>query len=113
MRRDSTNKTKFILYSCITGKAVWIYPNMCRESIRKAYYRARKFEKERLSGWPQTMARRKGNILRFLSDLGVSITANLSAERRDAVRKIAQVAEELPACYRDFYEHIKAENKNR
>jgi hypothetical protein len=108
-------RTPVIRYSCLTGKAVWIYYSPSDEAMWKAYQRARKAEVERVRNWGKTVAQRKQNILRLLSDCTapLGVIDELPPEKRDAAKRLLQMADTPRPCHRDFYNHLMAEAKNR
>lgn len=101
--------------SCLTGKAVWIYRGPSHNAARIAYWRACKKEVERVRNWPETMARRKANILAFLSELTANLPplAEMPPEKRAAARKMLALAEEQPDPGLAFYEHIMEERRRK
>ena len=109
------NEKKYVIrYSCITGKAVWIYRNLSKEAVRQAYCRARKREEERVRRWGNIVATRKANIRRMLSRLmeAIPVTENLSAEKKKAARQLADMADAPLACDRGFLEHARKKMKS-
>ena len=107
------HRTWVIRYSCLTGKAVWIYRSPSNGAMWLAYWRARKQELERVRNWNKTMAQRKSNILRLLSDCtaSVPITDDLPPDKRDAAQRLRRMAEAPKSCHRDFYNHLKEERR--
>lgn len=77
-------------------------------AIRRAYSRACRKEEHRQLNWPQTVARRRANILRLLADLTAArpITADLSKEQQAAARLLHTIADTPPMNSDDFYNHI-------
>lgn len=108
-------KLTFIQYSCITGKAVWLCHTLPYKSRWKAYKTACLHEVERVRNWGQTMAVRKANILRLLSDCTahLPVSGELPPEKKAAARQLHQIAEQQPECYRMFYDHILEERRLR
>lgn len=104
-----------IRYSCLTGKAVWIYYAPSDSAMWTAYWRARQREVERVHNWSQAVAQRRSNILRLLSDCTSSfpLTGDLPSGKREAALRLRQAAESPNPCYRDFYEHLMEERRRR
>lgn len=111
----SKHTSLIIRYSCLTGKAVWIYNAPSNGAMWTAYWRARRSEVERVRNWSQTVALRKANILRLLSDCTASlpVTGDLPPGKREAALRLRQVAEAPKACHRDFYNHLMEEQRRR
>lgn len=111
MRND---KSHIIRYSCLTGKAIWVYHrNISDHAIRYAYRLACKHELNRVRNWGRTVARRKENIQRLLSKLTEksSIFAVLPPNKMTAIRQILSVTKEGITCHEEFYNHILQEQK--
>lgn len=106
--------TLVIRYSCLTGKAVWIYNAPSNTAMWTAYWRARKREVERVRNWSRTVGLRKSNILRLLNDCtaSVSITDDLPPDKREAAQRLRKMAEAKP-CHRDFYNHLMEERRRK
>jgi len=102
-----------IRYSCLTGKAVWIYRSPSDNAMRTAYWRARKKEEERIRNWSRTVATRRANILRLLSDCTSSlpITGDIPPEKRESSLRLRKMAEAPKPCHRDFYNHLIEERR--
>lgn len=103
-----------IVRSCLTGKPVWLYRGASLHGSESAYWRACKYEIERFRGWSRTVARRKANIQRLLSECmaGLGINAALTPEQKAAAKRLASYAEP-PAYYREFYDHVMEERRRR
>lgn len=101
--------------SCLTGKAVWIYRGPSHNAARIAYWRACKKEIERIRQWPERMARRKAEILAFLSELTANLppVEEMPPEKRALARKLLAMADEQPDPGRAFYDHIMEERRRK
>lgn len=97
-----------IRYSCLTGKAVWVYRGPSRSAARVAYFRACRAEYDRVRRFPSQVAGRKANIRRFLAAVTAShsLDRNLSPEQRDAARRLAAIADAPVKDDREFYNHV-------
>jgi len=104
-----------IRYSCLTGRAVWLWQAKTRSGLWKAYQRARRHEFDRIRGWVHVVAQRRQNILRFLSDLtsALPIFGDINKMQRKAAQRIRRIANEEPELDRDFYEHTIREKERR
>ncbi len=98
--------------SCVTGKAVWIYRGPSRHAAWKAYRRACVREIERMRNWSQSVAQRKDNIRRMLSDCMAdkTFTDKLPDEQKAAARQLIAISKES-VCVSDFYNHIMEERR--
>jgi hypothetical protein len=114
-RGPHKNNVTIIRYSCLTGKAVWVYTGSSRGSAYTEYWLACKEEIERMVHWNDLVERRKANIMRMLNDLtaSVSIGTEMSPSRKEAAQQLVSLAKEKVTCYRDFYEHVMEERRRR
>lgn len=114
MAKRKRSKSIFIRRSCLTGNAVWIYRGEA-DNERKTYWKACRFEVERVQRWTDIVSRRMGNISRLISDCLVNIPLNveLTPQQKQAVRQLQSVGNKGIICHRDFYEHIMAQRKQR
>jgi len=115
MQNRRTHKVTIIRYSCLTGKALWVYRGPSKRAAAAAYCRACQKEVERVNRWSDTMQRRKSNIMRMLNNLtaSVPIDGELSPEREAAARQLLSMAQAKVTCYMEFYEHIMEERRRR
>lgn len=106
-------KVTYILKSCITGRAVWIYQG--QGAVYMAYWRASKKEIERIRNWPAIAARRKESIERLISVCmkDFPITAELTPEQINAVKKLKRIKDKGMECDRGFYDHIMETRERR
>ena len=104
-----------IRYSCLTGKAVWIYHSPSDTAMWQAYWRARKREEERVHNWDREMARRRSNILRILNDCTASlpITEDMPTDKRDAAQRLKKMANASPPCHSEFYCNLVEERRRK
>lgn len=107
--------TLVIRYSCLTGKAVWIYQSPSDPAMWQAYWRARKKEEERVRNWNKETAQRKANILRLLNDCTTSMSINgeLPTDKRDAAMRLRRMADTPKPFYSEFYCHILEERRRK
>lgn len=102
-----------ICYSCITGKAVWLYQGPSKQAARAAYRRACEREIQRVRAWSKRSAERKANIKRLLGECmgDIPITASMTDEQDAAAKLLLSMSgRTVPFC-RDFYEHIMEERR--
>lgn len=106
--KTNKRRTLVIRYSCLTGKAVWIYRSPSDNAMRLAYWRARKREIERVQNWSKTAAIRKSNILHLLEDCTASLPddGELPPDKAKAVARLRRTAKTPMPCDRDFYNHL-------
>lgn len=105
-----------IRYSCITGKAVWLYRGQSHEGARKAYQRAAKKEQTRARwAWGRMVSERQKNIKHLLDEClaAMPIMGDMTKEQRDAVKQLKNAAEQVPERYSDFYRHLAGERRRR
>lgn len=115
MDQLTKHNVTIIRYSCLTGKAVWIYQGLSRHGGRQAYLMAWKKELERVKNWREHVMKRKATIMKILNDCMANqpITGELSPEKQAAARTLLKLAETEPECYRGFYDHIIEERRRR
>ena len=115
MKHKNKRTTLVIRYSCLTGKAVWLYYSPSDSAMWTAYWRARQAEMERVRNWNSIAAQRKANILRLLSDCtaGMTITDDMDPEKREAAMRLRKIAETPKRCDKEFYNHLIEERRRR
>lgn len=101
--------------SVLTGNAVWVGHLRSYKAEWKAYRTACMKESCRMRQWANTVERRRRNILRLLGELtaGLPILGDIPEEKRAAAKALAMMAESKPPKQSDFYDHIKAEKRQR
>lgn len=109
MKRNS-NITK-IMYSCVTGRAVWIYRGASEEAMRLAYFRARRREELRLSEWSNRVRKHKQGLRRILEIL--QLNAPKTAVARKGIKQIQSLINTRMCYGRDFLDHIREEQRKR
>lgn len=101
--------------SCLTDKVVWIYRGPSHAAARRAYYRARFKEIERVRHWAEATNRRRSNINAlinsFLAEL--PITTVLTDEQKEILYKIRKISNQDIRCDTEFYEHIRAVERQK
>lgn len=101
--------------SCVTDKVIWIYRGPSQIAAKKAYYRARCKEIERVCHWQEVTNRRRTNINdlinHFLAEL--PITAVLTDEQKEILYKIRKISNQDIRCDTEFYEHIRAVEREK
>lgn len=112
---EQKNTVTVICYSCITGKAVWLYQGPSKQAARAAYRRACEREIKHVRTWSKRNAERKANIKRLLGEcMGeMSITSSMTAEQKAAAKLLLSMSGSTVPCYRDFYNHIMEERRRR
>ena len=108
-------KVSIIRYSCINGKAVWLYRGQSHDAMRKAYWRARRHEMTLQRKWPRMIARRAANIRRLLDEClaAMPIIGELTPAQRTAVKTLKALADKPPEYDTTFYNHILGERRRR
>lgn len=106
---------KVLRRSLLTGNAVWIGHERSYKAEWEAYKTACLNEINRMRQWPSMMKRRKRNILRLISEVSAKlpILGEIPPEKREALKVLAQVAENEPPRQSDFYDHIKEEKRQK
>lgn len=106
---------KILKRSCITNKIVWLGHERSYKAGWETYKNACKREKERIRNWSKMVELRKSNIMRMLSDClsGMSITDELTPEKRQLANQMVAMTETDTTCDRDFYDHILQSKKKR
>lgn len=109
MANGKPHEVVVIRKSCLTGKVVWIYRGPSRTAARRAYTRACQKEAGRVSHWSETVAQRRANVLRLLTDCTASlpINADLTPRQKKAARELQAIGREELVCHRDFLDHIE------
>ncbi len=101
--------------SCVTDKVIWIYRGPSQIAAKRAYYRARCKEIERVRHWAEATNRRRTNINdlinHFLAEL--PITAVLTDEQKETLCKIQNICNQDIMCDTEFYEHIRAMERQK
>lgn len=104
------NPVTIIRRSCLTDKVVWIYRGPSEIAAKRAYYRARSKELERVRRWQEITDRRRSNINALinytLADL--PITAVLTQEQKETLRQMQKISNQNIKCDTEFYDHIRA-----
>lgn len=104
------NLVTIIRKSCLTDKVVWIYRGPSEAAAKRAYYRARSKELERVRHWQEVTSRRRSNINALinytLADL--PITAVLTPEQKETLRQMQKICSQDIRCDTEFYDHIRA-----
>lgn len=115
MAKRGHHTVTVIRYSCINGKAVWVYRGPSRRAADVAYCRACKNEVEYMARWSNNAAVRRSNILQILNRLtaSVPVTAAMSPEREAAARQLLALSKESTPFCRDFYDHVVEERRRR
>ena len=116
MYKRRPHKVTVIRYSCVTGKAIWLYQGQSHAGMLKAYQRARKHEITLQRKWPRLMERRTKNIQRLLDEcLAAKKPENggLTEAQRAAIKTLQTLANKPPEYYSGFYNHIRAERRRR
>lgn len=109
-------KVTVIRYSCVNGKAVWLYRGQSHEGARKAYQRAAKKEQTRARWtWKRTESERSKNIQHLLDEClaAMPILGDMTKEQRDAVKRLKDIIQRKPERYSDFYKHLQGERRRR
>ena len=72
-------------------------------------------ELERKKNWGETVARRRANIARMLSECTseLAIDAQLTPEQAEAARKLQSLCSKGTEFQSDFYDHIMEERRRR
>lgn len=104
-----------IRYSCLTGKAVWIYQGASHKAAKWAYWMACKKEVQRYRYWAQLVELRKQNIARFLAACTerLPLTQDMTPEQKSAARQLLKIKKRNEVCDHEFYDHIVEEAKRR
>lgn len=108
-------KVTVIRYSCVTGKAVWLYQGQSTDGLRKMYWRARRKEQTRARWFMRRVECRKRNIQHLLDECmaALPILGELTEEQRDAVRRLKAIIKEKQERYSAFYYHIQNVRRRR
>ena len=108
-------KVTIIRYSCLTGKAVWVYRGPSKGAACLAYWRACKAEIERVHHWSDIVVQRADGIRRLLTQCMADkpIDAELTAEQKEGARQLMAISKKPPVCDREFYDHIMEERRRR
>ena len=115
MKRNREGLTLFLRRSCITGKVVWAYYAKTAGAANTAYCRACKKEIERVKHWPETVAKRRAEIMKFMNECLANIPINqeLTPRQKEGARRLqAEYKKDIP-CYMGFYEHVMEERRRR
>jgi hypothetical protein len=112
---ESKHGVTVICYSCLTGKAVWLYRGPSRGAANVAYWRACKKEIEYVRQWPRYVAERKAFYEGILNGCLASlpIDAELTPSQKAAAKVLRKLADEKLPCYMEFYNHIMEERRRR
>ena len=104
-----------IRYSCLTGKAVWVYRGPSKGASYTAYCRACRQEVERVRSWSRTAGRRRENIMRMLGECtaAIPVTEDMTPQQKEAAGRLLAAAREKMPCSRDFYDHVVEERRRR
>lgn len=100
-------KYRYICYSCVTGKAVWVYQGQSRQGMRRKYYRTVESERKRRRQIPKLQQQRTANIKTLLSECiaALPIMSQMSKEQREAIKTLQQMADYTPDFSSPFLEH--------
>ena len=103
-----------IVYSCLTGKAVWVYIGPT-EQPRMSYWRACQAELERFRRWNESLAVRKAWVRKLLDACmdKFPMMNDLPDDKRRIARRLLTMAEEKLPFRSEFYNHIMEERKRR
>ena len=103
-----------IVYSCLTGKAVWVYQGPT-ENPRMAYWRACQQEIERFKHWDEWVAERKAWVMNLLNACLAKqpMMSELPEEKRKAAKRLLAIANEPQPFQSDFYDHIMEMKRRR
>ena len=117
-KKKKMAKVKDILIirrSCMTGRVVWVYHGASKGSAKWMYFRAHKEEIRRVCQWKKREEQRKQGILTLLNEClaDIPVTAALTPQQTDAVRRLRAIANENVPCDSEFYCHIRAERIRR
>ena len=104
-----------IRYSCINGKAVWLYQGHSKSGEKQAYIRACKSERARMATKARRLADRARAIREMLEEClsRLPMMGELSTVQRTAIRRLQAAADNAPECPNEFYRHITAELMRR
>lgn len=113
-RQQKKRRHVTIVYSCLTGKAVWVNIGKS-DNPRMTYWRACKAELERIRRWSETVAERKAWIKKFLNACmeRLPMMSELPEEKRKAAKSLLAMAEVNMPCDMEFYNHIVEEARRR
>lgn len=103
-----------IVYSCLTGKAVWVYIGPT-DRPRMSYWRASQAEIERFRRWNEIVAERKAWIRKLLNSCmeKFPMMNALPEEKRRISRRLLTMAEEKLPFHSEFYKHVMEERRRR
>lgn len=117
MKTKQTSKSEnlFIRWSCLTGKAVWVYLGPSEDSAKKAYSRAWHCEVKRVRKWAEIVATRMANVKKLLNDCmqHLPINAELTPQQQQAIRQLLSIAHQTTDGRSEFYLHIEEEHRRR
>lgn len=104
-----------IRYSCLTGKAVWLYQGPSKQAARAAYRRACERELSRVRMWKKISDKYKVYMRNILDAhmVTIPITSELTDAQKKAARQLLRIANEPYPCYLEFYNHIIEERRQR
>jgi hypothetical protein len=108
-------KVTVIRYSCVTGKAVWLYQGQSNDGLRKMYWKAQRKEQTRARWFMRRVESRKRIIQHLLDECmaALPILGELTKEQRDAVRRLKAIINEKQERYSAFYYHIQSVRRRR
>ena len=101
-------KVTVIRYSCVNGKAVWIYQGKSHLAARIKYWRSCKHELTLQRKWPRLMEKRRQNIQHLLDECmsAMPMMGDMTDRQRKAIRTLQSIANNPPVFYTGFYNHI-------
>lgn len=115
MYKKRPHKVTVIRYSCVTGKAVWLYQGQSHTGERLAYWKTCKREMTLQRKWPKLMEQRAVGIRRLMDEClaAIPIIGGMSEAQRKAARTLQAMADNPPKYDGGFYNHIRAERRRR
>lgn len=101
--------------SCVTDKVIWIYRGPSQIAAKRAYYRARCKEIERVCHWQEVTNRRRSNINLLINNLlaDLPIMTSLTSEQEEVLRQIQEICNQDIRHDTEFYAHIRAMERQK